>query len=259
MKSMARSSSKQFWISLGIAAVLISGVAALECDETMKRQHCLDCNVDGYCISCQEGFYVSRSMASDTGGHCVKCSLNCLACTAERCTRCETGYISFPDKCIACEYGCQACETTPTNCTSCITHYKLDIAGECYFRYSVFALLGGAIGTVVLLLIFSFCLGSLKRSSGRRFSRGKDDGESILGDEFKQAPTLISDVTQIGKQSEVDKDLSLVIDSADGIPQVNSPEDSIRVDIFDEQTQQTGGNTDQGKNQKLRHFARNKK
>lgn len=223
------------WSTLAVLLVVcLGGTQALPCDESMRRQHCLDCNADNYCIECTVGYFVAPSMASSSGGHCVRCSDKCLECTSERCTRCETGYISYPDKCIPCEYGCQSCEGFPNKCTSCIDYYKLDMEGECYFRYAILITLCTIVILSSLLALFYYCIGSLRNSTRQRGKSNKENGESILGDEFRQTPTLIVDVTQIGKQSDTSQDLSLVADSNDGIPQVNSPNDSMRHDFFDE-------------------------
>ena len=161
---------------------------------------------------------------------------NCRECTAEKCTKCEKGFINFPDRCIPCEYGCVDCIGFPNNCTSCIEHYKLDMVGECFFRFTIIGILGLIIVLIAMLVGVLHCLNSLRKSSYKSGSVHRDGGESILGDEFKQAPTLIHDVTQIGRQSEIEKDLSLVMDSQNDAGTVNSNEDSIRVDIFEDRS-----------------------
>lgn len=224
----------------------------------MKKNHCLDCNNENYCLKCETGFYVAPSMASSEGGHCVKCSVNCLSCTVDGCSKCETGFINYPDKCIACATGCFACEESPTKCISCIPHYKLDLAGECYFRYGVVVVLGSIIGLFVILFVFFYCLGSLRRANTRRESM-KETTESILGDEFRHTPSLISDVTQIGRHTETDKDLSLVMDSHEAAAHVNSGDDSIREDLFGESRERGKSGNQKLRSSNLGHQGKTKK
>lgn len=252
--------SKSFvmWV---IAILLIAGTATgHECTESMKHNHCLDCTQDNYCVKCADGYYVVPSLVNPEGGHCNKCAEHCLLCTEEKkCTQCEKGFVAFPDRCTPCMEGCLDCYESPSKCRSCQDHYKLDLEGECYFRYTAISILGAAIGLFLLVIMFSCILGSIKRESRKGHKASKDAGESILGDEFKQAPTLISDVTQIGRTSDIDRDLSLVIDPNEIPVQVNSPEDSIREDeLFEDSGIQIGKPIDSKKNPKLSYLNRKK-
>lgn len=243
-----------------LACFLVSTALCEECSDTMKMNHCLDCTEDNYCIRCGDGYYVVPSLVNPKGGHCNKCAEHCLHCLDEkRCTVCDVGFVSYLEKCTACQEGCHECKFSPSNCTSCVNHYKLDMAGECYFRYTVVSMLGAALGLFLLLFLFFYFLGSIKRESRRRSHSNKEAGESILGDEFKQAPTLISDVTQIGRTSNVDKDLSLVIDPSEAPMPINSPEDSIREeDLFEDSGIQVEKPGDPKKNAKLSKFTKKK-
>ena len=133
------------------------------------------------------------------------------------------------------------------------------MAGECYFRFTVVAILGAVIGLFAFLIVFFYCLSSLRRNSRNQDRVSIKEGDSILGDEFRRTPTLINDVTQIGRQSDLDKDLSLVADSYDAIAQVNSPNDSIREDLFNAAPYKHASELDYSSNQNQIHLGRNKK
>lgn len=234
--------------------LLVANCICVDCDENMKRANCLDCNEDNYCIKCAKGFYLEKAIGSESGGHCIKCQDRCLECQSkDTCKECSPGYIPFPDKCIACEMGCTACEGTPKNCTACAQHYKLDIAGECYFRYSVLALLGGIVGLYLMMFGFCQCMNSIRKSSMASPAK-REQSESILGDEFRSTPTMISDVTQIGKSEE--KDLSLVIEAHENSPSPRPSDESMRQEIFDEKDISENKGTTPAK---LKHFAKTKK
>ena len=239
-----------------IVAILTCATMSIECDDKMKRANCLDCNEDNYCVKCTKGYYVEKAIGSETGGHCIHCPDKCLDCDSkDRCSECVKGYLAFNEKCWPCELGCSACQGLPTNCTTCAEHYILDTKGECYFRYTVIAMLCGTVALYLIMFTFCFCMNAMRKH--QQSSNGKrEHSESILGDEFKSYPSLISDVTQIGKYAEQDKDLSLVMDSHDN-GQNPVMEESIRED--EEMFNESAESPEKKDPVKLRHFGKKNK
>ncbi len=193
-------------------------------DEPQFRERCLDCNVDNHCTVCVKGYYLDQISGSPDGGHCIACMDKCLECDKkDRCLRCVAGFVNFPDFCTPCEVGCSACALRPSNCVSCDPNYILDSSGECYFRYSLLVILGICLGLLLLFVLLCRLMNFILKEPGRRHGRQRQHHESILGDEYRIDPTYITDVTGIGRQTDLDKnDLSLVAET-----QVDGHDDSI--------------------------------
>ena len=210
----------------------------MECPEDIRAaEKCLDCNVDNQCTKCTRGYFLDPIPNSADGGHCIGCVENCLECDArDRCRVCREGFVNYPDMCTPCDLGCAACALRPTNCTACESYYNLDSSGECYFRYSLVIVLGICVGLLLLFLVLCKLMNYILKEPGRR-RKGKhrEHHESILGDEYRIDPTFITDVTGIGRQTELDKnDLSLVAET-----QVDGHDDSIHSikDVIPDQPQ----------------------
>lgn len=89
---------------------------------------CSSCRANGACRTCSSGYYLS-------GGTCIACSTNCLACTSTSCTSCNSGYTASGTNCLntTCVANCQTCtnSTSSTTCTSCNSGYSLDSSNLC--------------------------------------------------------------------------------------------------------------------------------
>lgn len=195
--------------------VCIQAAFGIPCNE--NRPYCNDCYEDMSCKECFDGYYLHKSIPPVySGGYCVACRDNCLLCeTGESCKKCKLGYLNSELGCLQCEPGCIGCEGRLDKCTSCVQNYKMDEEGECYFRYSVIILLLSGIVFITLIACLCRCLAKLARDGKPRSSTKRSDQIiSVLGDEFKSHPTLISDVTGIGRSihggNERDHDLSNV-------------------------------------------------
>jgi hypothetical protein len=192
----------------------------LPCPAELKLDDkCHECNVDNLCIRCLKGYYLDPIPNSADGGYCIGCPDKCLECDSkDRCTLCREGFVNYPDFCTPCELGCSACSLRPSNCLACEANYKLDSNGECYFRYSLLIILGICVGLLLLFLILCKLMNYILKEPGRRRGKNREHHESILGDEYRIDPTFITDVTGIGRQTDLDKnDLSLVAETpADG-------------------------------------------
>ena len=236
MRSSGKTDNPKWKIMVAVLAVALHGVLAVdgECPDELTAK-CDLCNQDNYCIKCKRGFYLEPIPNSQDGGHCIHCTVNCLECEAkDRCTQCQIGFVNYPDYCTPCESGCAACLGRPTNCTDCEAHFKLDSLGECYFRYTLLIELGVGVGILSLLFLTYKLMNYILKGAKRSKRSSRENHESILGDEYKIDPTFITDVTGIGRHTEIDKqDLSLVAEEGVDGPNNDDSIHSIR-DVFDE-------------------------
>jgi hypothetical protein len=205
----------------------------MPCKDAMAER-CDDCTDENKClIKCKPGFFIDPPSEADIGANCSSCGDFCIKCEKKNsCQQCSEGYLLFTNKCVRCEAGCLTCEEKPNNCISCAGGYLLDTEKECYYRYTLIIMIGAAIGIFVFFsLICKFLITTNKpeRQSIKVVKNMGESIESILGDEFKRDPTIISDVTGIGKQYEVDQDLS-VVEESKYVDSVH--DDSIRLDEY---------------------------
>ena len=95
----------------------------------------------------------------------------------------------------------------------------MDESEECYFRFTVILLIGGGVLFVLFIACLCKCLNVLSQSDNNRSKSNTVETrnghmESVLGEEFKSNPTIISDVSGIGKSHDNEhEDLSLVEES----------------------------------------------
>ena len=103
--------------------------------------------------------------------------------------------------------------------------------GECYYRYTLLAIIGSLIGLVLFVTAICWCVNYYTNPRYHSGSTFVNHHESILGDQFRNNPTFISDLQGIGKSAEQDPDLSLVSESNHGAVDLD---DSIRPeDMFE--------------------------
>lgn len=202
---------------------------------------CLDCNIDGYCIRCKSGFFLEpKHVGADGSGSCISCTNRCLNCDSkDSCLECEKGFFPLGSVCDTCNPGCKECKDFKDNCLECDINYLRDEKGDCYFRYSLVALIAGMFGFFLFVVCLCRCLNKIAKIGARGPStNSKTVHDSILGDEFRRERdrTYISDVTGIGKtfEQEQDQDLSLVEDNQPSNRQTNELNDSVHDAILDE-------------------------
>ncbi|KAL4438376.1 hypothetical protein ABPG74_009415 [Tetrahymena malaccensis] len=83
------------------------------------------------CLSCNEGYSLQ-------GNYCVNktCHSSCLSCSGpnqNQCTSCPTGnYLDSRNTCQPCQYPCENCFNSATECTTCGQGYEMDkFLGKC--------------------------------------------------------------------------------------------------------------------------------
>ncbi|KAL4506331.1 hypothetical protein ABPG73_017065 [Tetrahymena malaccensis] len=90
---------------------------------------CLTCQNDAQnCLSCIKQYKLITNTQSN---YCSPvCDISCKTCTApndySKCTSCTTGYYLQQNSCLSCDFPCQSCEGTSTNCLSCVQWHQLD-------------------------------------------------------------------------------------------------------------------------------------
>lgn len=225
-----------------LALLLVVSVAASTCPPHLM-QSCESCNVDNFCDVCKLGYFKEQSASS--GDICIPCGLFCNSCTSlDDCTDCQPGFVSSLEGCLKCSPECNTCTLTPENCTSCQAGYLKDSKNQCYYRYTLIAMIGVALGFVLLVMGVFKCLSTIVRERKFNPNSKSQSHESILGEEFRHSPTFISDVNGIGKSmgfEEQDHDLSYVADTRDD---GTGLDDSIRhEEIFDATTGRSRGNS----------------
>ncbi|WAR30166.1 PTPRS-like protein, partial [Mya arenaria] len=79
-------------------------------------ESCASCSKsNGYCFSCEPGYYVHN-------GNCYPCDTHCAVCSATLCTSCRDGY--WGNKCEnSCTGRCSLCQKSNGGCLSCKPGY----------------------------------------------------------------------------------------------------------------------------------------
>lgn len=226
--------TRKYWILvLAVVAVSVQQITSKPCEGLMADK-CENCNDENKCLNeCKQGYFIDPVEDRATGAECSACGTHCLKCSGKRvCQECSPGFLNYPNECIRCDVGCSSCEGKPSQCVNCIGGYLLDTEKECYYRYTLVILICSAVGVFIFFSMLCKCLVNVNKPERQSMKAMRGPGEShesILGDEFKKDPTIISDVTGIGKQYEVDQDLSVVEESHVGGA---GHDDSIHLDEF---------------------------
>lgn len=219
---------------MAFVPLLFHSYTSKPCEGVMADK-CVECTEDNRCLfECKTGYFIEPFEEKDTGAYCSACQVNCLSCTdKKKCDKCAPGFLKYPNECIRCDTGCSTCEEKPTMCVNCLSGYLLDTEKECYYRYTLVIMIASALGIFLFFSLLCRCLMNVNKPDRQSIKLARALGEtheSILGDEFKKDPTIISDVTGIGKQHEVDEDLSMVEESQVGGG--GGHDDSIHIDEF---------------------------
>lgn len=208
------------------------------CNKCFKG--CKLCTSINACQACISGYYFIRDEDDDTDkikGICKPCHVNCKECTSPiSCTRCEDGFVKQLDKCEACDSSCLTCEGVPAKCTSCSENYRLDTEGSCYYRYSIYIVLAICLGTVFVVFLFSKlvnCVADMTRAK-RKGNTPRNKSESILGEEFRSDPSIIQEVSHIGRSTDLGKGSNLggsalsknIIEEEEPIADISNLDDS---------------------------------
>ncbi|KAL4472692.1 hypothetical protein ABPG74_018641 [Tetrahymena malaccensis] len=88
------------------------------------------------CLSCKSGYSLQ-------GNKCIEvtCNSSCLTCSgpySNQCTSCSSGYYLDSNKtCQPCQYPCENCYNSATECTTCGQNYEMDkFSGKCVSIYT---------------------------------------------------------------------------------------------------------------------------
>ncbi|KAL4489343.1 hypothetical protein ABPG72_018998 [Tetrahymena utriculariae] len=129
---------------------LLCPIGCKECNNPNDSSSCISC-IDGYylmngqCLLCQSPCTTCQNDAKNCLS-CIKyyklitdtqtsycspvCDISCQTCTApnnfRQCTSCIEGYYLFQNSCLSCNFPCQSCQGTSTNCLSCVQWHNFD-------------------------------------------------------------------------------------------------------------------------------------
>ncbi|EAR99196.2 leishmanolysin family protein (macronuclear) [Tetrahymena thermophila SB210] len=126
---------------------------------------CLTCNMPldkNSCVTCKDGFYLSKNQCLPCSSPCLSCENNattCLSCinntdfiydsinkickyickspctncdlTKDTCTSCIDGYYLDQVTCKKCKSPCKKCTQNASKCTQCIDNYVLNDSNQC--------------------------------------------------------------------------------------------------------------------------------